>query len=127
MLRNVVACCAIVLAFDAIASSIAKGTGIAYSDFMLPEFAMYVIMGYVLQRRTGFGSSTMIPIVIAACAESTLGWWLSIEIGVGRRPIDLGLTAFSAVTATLLFTALGAVGMWAGYGFKRASKNSDVA
>ncbi len=127
MLRNVVACCAIVLAFDAVASSIAKGLGFAYSSFMLPEFAMYVIIGYVLQRRAGFGAPTMVPVLVAACVESTLGWWLSIEIGVGRRPMDFGLTVFSALTSTLLFTALGALGMWAAYGFRRASKNSDVA
>lgn len=127
MLRNVVACCAIVLAFDAVASSVAKGIGFAYSSFMLPEFAMYVIIGYVLQRRAGFGSPTMIPVLLAAFVESTIGWWISIEIGVGRRPMDPSLMVFSAAAATLLFTALGAVGMWASYGFKRASKNSDVA
>ena len=127
MLRTAVICCAIVLAFDAVTASIAKGFGIPYSDFSIPEFAMYVAIGFVLQRRAGFGAPTMLPIVIAAFTESTLGWWLSIEIGAGRRPIDASLALFTVATAVLTFTAMGAAGMWISYGLKRASKKSEVA
>lgn len=128
MLRNIVACCAIVLAFDAAASSIAKHAGFPYGYFAVPELAMYAIMGFVLERRTRFGMPTMLPVVLAACVEATIGWWISVAMGAGRAPLgDPELTAFSAVTAALLFTALGALGMWLAYGFKRPSKNSDVA
>ncbi len=95
---------------------------------MLPELLMYVTMGIVLERRVGFGSATMAPVTIAALLEVSAGWWISVSLGAGRAPIGgLGLMLFSAVTAGLLFTALGALGMWIGYGLSRASRKSDVA
>lgn len=128
MLRTILICCGIVLAFDAAAASISRAAGLSYMDFAVPELAMYVIMGFVLERTAGFGAPTIVPVTIAAAVESTLGWWVSLAIGVGRPPTgDFGLTVFSAVTAALLFTALGGVGMWIAYGLSRASKKSDVA
>jgi hypothetical protein len=128
MLRTILICCGIVLLFDAAAASIAKAAGFPYMAFAIPELVMYVLMGFVLERTAGFGAPTIAPVTVAALIESTLGWWISVSLGVGHRPTeDLGLTAFSAVTAALLFTALGGVGMWIGYGFNRASRKSDVA
>jgi hypothetical protein len=128
MLRNILVCCGIVLAFDAGASAISKAAAIAYFDFIIPQVAMYLLMGIVLQRVAGMGAPTITPIVIAAIVEATLGWWISIAIGVGRRPTsDIGLTVFSTVTVVLLNTALGALGMWIAYGLSRVSRNSDVA
>lgn len=128
MLRNVLICTAVVLIFDAAASSITKFAHIPYRDFMAPELAMYVIMGVVLQRIAGMGAPTIIPVAVAASIEVSIGWWISIAIGVGEAPTShIGVTLFSAVTAALLFTALGALGMWIGYGLSRASKKSDVA
>jgi hypothetical protein len=128
MLRNILACCGVVLAFDALASTISKTAGIPYFDFVVAQFAMYLIMGMVLGRVAGMGAPTIVPVVIAAIVEATLGWWISIAIGVGRRPTShIGLTLFSTATVVLLNTALGALGMWIAYGLSRASKKSDVA
>lgn len=127
MLRNAVVCCAIVLAFDAVTASMARGLHFSYRNFVIPEFAMYAMIGYVLQRRAGFGTPTILPIVIAALVESTAGWWISIEIGAGQRAIDATLTLFTVATAVLTLTAMGAAGMWISYGFKRDSKKSEVA
>lgn len=128
MLRNILICCGIVLAFDAAASAISKAAAIPYIDFMIPQVAMYLIMGAVLGRVAGMGAPTVTPVVIAAIVEATLGWWISIAIGVGRHPTShIGLTLFSTVTVVLFNTALGALGMWIAYGLSRASKKSDVA
>ncbi len=128
MLRNIFTCCGIVLTFDAVASAISKSTGIPYFDFVIPQFAMYLIIGLVLARVAGMGAPTITPVIIAALVEATLGWWISIAIGVGRRPTShIGLTIFSTATVVLLNTALGALGMWISYGLSRASKKSDVA
>lgn len=128
MLRKILICSGIVLAFDIVASLITKFTGVPYRAFALPEDAMYLIMGAVLQRVAGFGAATMVPVTIAATVEVSLGWWISVAIGVGYRPTShIDLTLFSAVTAGLLATALGALGMWIGYGLSRASKKSEVA
>jgi hypothetical protein len=127
MLRNTLVCCGIVLVFDTIASAISKATGIVYFDFIFPQIAMYLIMGFLLQRSAGLGAPAMIPVFIAAIVEATIGWWISIEIGVGRHPTShIGLTIFSETTVVLFNTALGALGMWIGYGVNRATKNSDA-
>jgi hypothetical protein len=127
MLRNILICCGIVLAFDAVASSVSKAAAIPYFDFVIPQLVMYVIMGCVLQRSAGMGAPTITPVLIAAIVEATLGWWISIDIGVGRRPTShIGLTIFLTATVVLLNTALGALGMWIGYALNRASKKSDA-
>lgn len=128
MLRNILICCAIVLAFDSATSGISRATGVPYADFTLPEIAMYAVLGLVLERSAGFGAPTMLPVTIAAIVEVTAGWWISVEMGVGRRPTHhLEVTLFSAFVPALLCTAVGALGMWIGYGLRRASSKSDVA
>jgi hypothetical protein len=126
MLRNITICCGIVLLFDAVASAISKASGVAYFDFVIPQLAMYVVMGCVLQRSAGMGAPTIIPVLIAAVVEATLGWWISIAIGVGRPPTShIGLTIFSTATVVLLNVALGALGMWIGYGLNRITRHGD--
>lgn len=125
MLRNVLICCGIVLAFDTVASLITKFTGISYRAFAVPDDAMYLIVGLMLQRAAGFGAPTMVPVTIAAIAEVSVGWWISVAIGAGYRPTShFELTLFSAITVALLGTALGALGMWIGYGLSRAASRA---
>jgi hypothetical protein len=121
MLRNITICCGIVLLFDTAASIISKAAHVAYFDFVVPQLAMYVIMGCVLQRTAGMGAPTIVPVLFAAFVEATIGWWISIAIGVGRPPTShIGLTIFSTVTVVLLNVALGALGMWIAYALSRA-------
>lgn len=122
MLRNILICCGVVLAFDTAASIISKTAGIRYFDFIIGQIVMYLVMGGVLQRVAGMGAPTIAPVIVAAVVEATFGWWISIAIGVGRHPTGhIGLTIFSTTTVVLLNTALGALGMWIAYGLTRAS------
>ena len=74
---------------------------------------MYFVLGFALWRVTGRMRLTLIPILIAAAAEATIGWMISAKILSHRLPTD-DVTAFLFTIAVviLLNSTIGIAGMW---------------
>jgi hypothetical protein len=111
--RALVTCCLIVVTFDAIASFTSLLTQIPYGWFSIPQFAMYVAMGYLLYHSFELDKEFFIILLCASACEATIGWWVSALIGPGKPPgIHVGLMVFSAVFVVALDTTLGVLGRW---------------
>jgi hypothetical protein len=115
VLVRIIALCSIVtVAFEAVASTIAHITGIAYAWFVIPQFAMYFVMGFILLRAAKLPVRGVMGVVTcAAFANATLGWWVSWQVGPGRvTPFTLPSAIFAivlGVAACALSATLGTV------------------
>jgi hypothetical protein len=114
VLRVAVLFSLIIVAYDALAATIAKALIISYNSFLVPALVLFFFMGIYAGRKSGSWSGTLV-IVIVAAVDATLGWYVAALIGPGyvpgwtmRQLIVLGFE--SAVVST----AIGAVGVWIG-------------
>ncbi len=110
-----------VLAFDTIAALISKGGGLEYRWFGILEILLYVAIGFFGARATGTWRGGLGVVVIAAIAETTLGWYIAALVGTGALPAN---TALPIIVSAALFAILwngvcGLVGALIGARFAR--------
>lgn len=87
--------------------------GVPAGWFVVPEFLMFLAIGYLLFHRFGFDRRFFIVLLGAALSESTIGWGVWMLMGAGRVPsVTAGFIIFSAAVAMGLNTAFGILGGW---------------
>jgi hypothetical protein len=116
MLRLALFFCAVIVAYDIVSAAIARVVGVSYNSFLVLALVLFFFMGLLSGRkaRTWIG---LAPVLIAAIADATIGWYLAALIGPGYVPgWTLRDLITLAVESTAVSTAIGAVGVWVGLG-----------
>jgi len=106
----------VIVAYDAIGAAIALAVGVSYNSFLVPALVLFFFMGLVAGRKARSWAG-ILPVVVAAVADATIGWYIAALIGPGYVP---GWTMRDLITlgaeSAALATAIGAVGIWFGLG-----------
>ena len=122
MIRLAVLFSAIVVAYDALAAAIAKGLVISYGSFVVPEAVLFVFMGIYAGRKMG-GWNGFAPVLIAAIANGTLGWYVAALIGPGAMPPgQISTAAFQLASYILVPAVFGAAGVATGIRVNRTQR-----
>lgn len=103
---------AAVIGFDLAASTISRLSGLAYSDFVIGSWLVYVCVGVLASRQQ---ISSVAAGAIAGSADASIGWWLSSLIEPVTKPRLQAISparwlfiAFVVTGSAILFAALGA-------------------
>jgi hypothetical protein len=111
---------AIIVAYDALAAAIAKIVGISYNSFLVLALVLFFFMGILAGRKAGSWAG-IIPILIAAVADATIGWYIAAWIGPGYVPgWTMRVLVTLAIQSAVVATAIGCVGVWIGLGVARS-------
>lgn len=106
----------VIVAYDAFSAAIAKVVGISYNSFLVLALVLFFFMG-ILAGRKAASWAGMIPVVIAAAVDATIGSHIAAVIGPGYVPgWTIRILVTLAIESALLATAVGAAGVWIGLG-----------
>jgi len=105
-----------IVAYDALSAGIALAVGISYNSFLVLALVLFFFMG-VLAGRKARSWAGILPVIVGAIADATVGWYVAALIGPGYVP---GWTMRDLITlaaeSVALSTAIGALGVWIGLG-----------
>ncbi|MBV8530206.1 MAG: hypothetical protein JO104_02730 [Candidatus Eremiobacteraeota bacterium] len=105
---------AVLIAYDAAAATIAKVLTISYNSFLVLSLVIVFFMGVFAGRVAGSWLG-ILPVVVAAIVDATIGWYVAALIGPGYIPgWTMRQLLTLAVESVLLSTAIGCVGVWVG-------------
>ena len=104
----------VIVAYDALSAAIAKAVGISYNSFLVLALVLFFFMGVVAGRKAASWAG-IIPILIAAVVDATIGWYAAACIGPGYVPgWTIRVLVTLAVESAALATAIGTAGVWIG-------------
>lgn len=113
-----------IIAYDAATAAIAKVVGVSYNSFLVLALVLFFFMGLYCGRIMRSWAA-LLPVVVAAICDATLGWYLAALIGPGYVPgWTMRILIALAIETAAQATALGAAGLWVGLrvaGARRAS------
>jgi hypothetical protein len=112
--RVVLICILAVVAFDALASIVSRGTGMPYGWATYGSWILYIALGYLAGRtspRSALKFSALAGMIFGF-ADATLGWATSWLLGPGRIAGGVSVIQwiFVAVIVTALATGFAALG-----------------
>ena len=114
MVRLAIFFSVVIITYDALSAAIAKLVGVSYNSFLVLALLLFVFMGLLAGRKIRSWAG-ILPVVVAAVSDATIGWYIAALIGPGYVP---GWTMRDLVTLAIesaaLATAIGAVGVWVG-------------
>jgi hypothetical protein len=114
MLRLTLLFAVVIIAYDAASAAIAKAVGVSYNSFLVLALVLFFLMG-VYAGRVARSWAGAFPVLIAAIADATIGWYVAALIGPGYVP---GWTMRDLITlaveSAVAAAAIGAAGVWIG-------------
>lgn len=115
-LRVIVWGVVVVLAFDALASLASKSFGFSYGRASIGSYIIYLGIGYFAARSAANSPllTAALAAAIAGLADASVGWFVSWQLGPGKLPEGVTLTASrwlaTAIIVVALAAAVGAIG-----------------
>ena len=91
-----------VLAFDTAASFASTSFGFPYKNAAIGSVLIYITVGYLVFRRSGFFSAIGAALLIEV-VDATLGWYISWQIGPGALPVEQATIAVIATAIVIVF------------------------
>jgi len=95
----------VILAYDTLASSASRLTGIPYGRFAVASYLLQIAAAFVARRS---GSSAMQAVLLASwvgIVEATIGWGISWLIGPGHPTAFVGPATVVAIAIIVAVTA----------------------
>jgi len=122
VLRLCIAFAAIILAYDVVAATAARLLWVTYESLLLPAAVLLLAMG-LFAGRTVKSWRALSAIVVAAVAQSTLGWYVAALISTSFV-VTWSFTSFlfTAFVSAIVSIVIGAIGIWVGLGVAGARR-----
>ena len=122
MLRLCILFAAVILAYDVIAGVASRLLWVTYASLLLPGAIVLIVMG-VYAGRAIRSWYAMIPMIVAATVQSTLGWAIAAHLSTSFfTPPSAFSLAVEVVSSAVFATAIGAFGVWLGLGVAGARR-----
>ncbi len=97
-----------VVAYDVVASMLARGFALTYGRFAIGSYAIYLLTGYLAARRAPFWHGPLAGAAVAA-VEAGLGWPLSAQLGpADSAAVYASAPAAARIGMVVLLAAVGA-------------------
>ena len=104
--RTILLGAAVILVYDTLTAIVSATTGVSYGLFSIGSFAIYILFGFLVGRRSRWPWGVLAGALIAL-VETTIGWAISWSLGPGRPSAEVGpMAVIAVIPLVVLFGAV---------------------